>query len=315
MQENMDPLFDVKAFRSALGTFLTGITVVTTVDAEDIPRGFTANSFTSVSLEPPLVLVCIGKGASTYEAFQSAGHFCINILSEEQKNISSRFSSRTAERFSTVNWLPGACGSPVLQDVSAWFECKMHQQVDAGDHLVLIGRVVDFAQSSVNPLGYCRGAYVTPSLMQSLLDSAFTSQLRVGVILESNGALLLHKNEAGGLGLLTASSLGSRDDPSSLLGRAERLGLKFSLSFLFSVFEDEVGGKNRVSVYYRGILEETAGLDGSLVLATEDRIPWERIVDDNEVRMLRRFIREAQDKVFSVYSGGNQLTTPLAISG
>lgn len=313
MQDDTQPAFDVRAFRSALGTFLTGVTVVTTVDAEGAPRGFTANSFTSVSLDPPLVLVCIGKSASTFEAFRASRHFCVNILAEEQKDVSSRFASRSADRFSAVSWLPGICGSPVLEGVSAWFECEMHQQVDAGDHLVLIGRVADFSQSSANPLGYCRGAYVTPSLTQSLLDTAFASHLRVGVILRKAGALVLHRNKDG-FGLLTAGSLGSPGDPNSLYGRAEQLGLKFSLSFLFSVFEDEVSGKRRVSVYYRGVLETSEQLDSSLVLVPEDEIPWNRIADENEVRMLRRFIREAQDKVFSVYSGGNQLTTPLALA-
>jgi flavin reductase (DIM6/NTAB) family NADH-FMN oxidoreductase RutF len=99
-----DRPIDAMDLRRALGAFATGVTVVTTVDGDGNPRGFTANSFTSVSLEPPLILVCLAKRAASCPVFQVAESFAVNILSEDQKAVSSAFSSPTADRFGTVDW-------------------------------------------------------------------------------------------------------------------------------------------------------------------------------------------------------------------
>ncbi|MER9139124.1 flavin reductase family protein [Mesorhizobium sp. M0830] len=155
--------FDAGEFRRALGSFLTGVTIVTTVSAEGEPRGFTANSFTSVSLDPPLVLVCIAKKALGHSAFSTSRGFAINILSESQKAESGIFASKAADKFASVAWQSGQTGNPLIDGSVAVFDCGMEQLVDAGDHSILIGRVRDFTHNGAQPLGYCRGTYVTPA--------------------------------------------------------------------------------------------------------------------------------------------------------
>jgi flavin reductase (DIM6/NTAB) family NADH-FMN oxidoreductase RutF len=152
--------FDAADLRRAFGTFLTGVTVVTTRDPDGTPRGMTANSFTSVSLDPPLVLVCIGKGSSNIAAFAAADRFAVNILGHAQSEVATVFSARGIDRFATVPHREAATGAPVLADCLSWFDCTLHQQVVAGDHLILIGRVEDFDAHPHEPLGFCRGRFV-----------------------------------------------------------------------------------------------------------------------------------------------------------
>jgi flavin reductase (DIM6/NTAB) family NADH-FMN oxidoreductase RutF len=152
--------FDAADLRRAFGTFLTGVTVVTTRDAAGTPCGMTANSFTSVSLDPPLVLVCIGKGSSSIGAFEAADRFAVNILGGEQTEVATAFAARGIDRFATVACREAATGAPVLADCLSWFDCTLHQRVIAGDHVILIGRVADFEVRSLEPLGFCRGRFV-----------------------------------------------------------------------------------------------------------------------------------------------------------
>jgi flavin reductase (DIM6/NTAB) family NADH-FMN oxidoreductase RutF len=152
---------DANELRRALGCFVTGVTVITTVAADGEPRGFTANSFTSVSLDPPLVLACIARHAGSFDVFRNARAFAINILQEDQRDISATFaSSSKPDKFAGLQWTTSKAGSPLLPACSAWLDCEMHQQIEAGDHVILIGRVVDFEHSPRTPLGYYSGTYV-----------------------------------------------------------------------------------------------------------------------------------------------------------
>ena len=160
----IDPL----ELRQAFGTFMTGVTVITTRGTDGSPRGFTANSFTSVSLDPPLLLVCIGKGAASLDSFIAADGFAVSILAETQKEASGVFASKRADKFAAVGWHPGPAGHPIVDGAVSWFDCARHAVIDAGDHVVLIGRVEGFAYSDANPLGYSRGGYVTLGLEQAV---------------------------------------------------------------------------------------------------------------------------------------------------
>lgn len=157
---------DARALRDAFGAFLTGVTVVTTVDDAGAPIGFTANSFTSVSLDPPLLLVCLAKTSRNYATLTAAKGFGVNILSEGQKDVSNTFARPVEDRFAAVDWRMGPYGSPVFADVAAWFDCATHDVVDAGDHVILIGRVEGFDNSGKTGLGYARGGYFTPALAE-----------------------------------------------------------------------------------------------------------------------------------------------------
>ena len=144
---------DPKAFRAALGSFATGVTVITTRASDGTPVGLTVNSFNSVSLDPPLLLVSIAKTSSNYATFAAAKGFAVNILAEGQKDVSNTFARPVEDRFATVKWQPGPHGAPVLADVSAWFDCSLHQMIEAGDHAILIGRVEGYNAANTPGLG------------------------------------------------------------------------------------------------------------------------------------------------------------------
>ena len=147
--------------RRAFGTFVTGVTVVTARDAAGAPCGMTANSFASVSLDPPLLLVCIGFGATSCRVFRAASAFAVNLLHDAQQEISALFAARPADKFAAVGHRPGRTGAPILTDCLSWFDCSVHQRVDAGDHMVLIGRVEAFGAGAGAPLAFCRGRYAS----------------------------------------------------------------------------------------------------------------------------------------------------------
>ncbi|MEL6980158.1 MAG: flavin reductase family protein, partial [Pseudomonadota bacterium] len=138
---------DPRALRDAFGAFLTGVTVVTTVGEDGAPRGFTANSFASVSLDPPLLLVCPARRLSSFAAFEGCRDFAISVLAEGQEAVSNIFASSKGDRFAEVAWRPAASGAPVIEGAAAAFACTAQSVVPAGDHVILIGRVTAFERS------------------------------------------------------------------------------------------------------------------------------------------------------------------------
>lgn len=151
---------DARTLRDALGCFATGVTVVTTLDEAGQPVGLTANSFSSVSLDPPLILFCLARSSSNLERFQRAEHFAINVLHIGQQPMSGAFARSSAERFDGVAWETWDTGAPILSGSLASFECATHQVVEAGDHLVFIGRVTRARfEPRRDPLLYFRGRY------------------------------------------------------------------------------------------------------------------------------------------------------------
>ena len=160
-----------KALREAFGSFATGITVVATRQADGTRRGFTANSFTSVSLDPPLVLICIAKTGLSYEVFRTSTCFSVNVLSDAQRDISKIFASQSANKFDLGEWTHGAAEMPVLRDALASFICQRENLVEAGDHVIMIGRVLDMQIQQGAPLGYFKGNYFSVGLDQSLISA------------------------------------------------------------------------------------------------------------------------------------------------
>jgi (E)-2-((N-methylformamido)methylene)succinate hydrolase len=304
---------DPRAFRRALGSFLTGVTVVATIQEDGSPRGFTANSFTSVSLDPPLVLVCIAKTASSCPVFASAAHFSVNVLAEHQASISMLFASKAADKFAQAAWRRGPAGSPIIDGVGAWFDCYRHEVVDAGDHVILIGRVVGFEERPANPLGYCKGAHVTFGLQIDAL-AASGGRTLVGAILEHDGAIVLVEDGKGGLDLPRSSALGGVTEADGLIGYLRRLGLEAELGFLFSVFEDAERGAGAMSIVYRGTLREAPQEGAAVTLANIDAIPWERIRGGALNAMLRRYIEERQQDEFGIYVGDAERGTVQSLA-
>lgn len=151
---------DPRTLRDALGCFATGVTVVTCLGTDGEPAGLTVNSFTSVSLEPPLLLVCIHKQATSAGALVEAPNFAVNVLQTGQQPASIRFSSRNENRFGETPWSRGEAGPPILTDSLGVFECERFAVYDGGDHHILVGRVEKASfDASLDPLLYFRGRY------------------------------------------------------------------------------------------------------------------------------------------------------------
>lgn len=151
---------DPRILRDALGCFGTGITVVTSVDENGAPIGLTANSFTSVSLDPPLILFCLANTSSNLETFKQQPHFAINVLHMGQQPTSAAFARRSADRFASGQWETWDAGVPILKGALAAFECAKHEVIEAGDHHVVIGRVLKARfEPRRDPLFYFRGKY------------------------------------------------------------------------------------------------------------------------------------------------------------
>lgn len=295
------PAFDPGEFRRALGSFLTGVTIVTTIGAEGEPRGFTANSFTSVSLDPPLVLVCIAKKALGHSAFSTSRGFAINILSESQKTESGIFASKAADKFASVAWQCGQTGNPLIDGSVAVFDCGMEQLVDAGDHSILIGRVREFTHNGAQPLGYCRGTYVTPGLSQEALAAA-PHGTEVGAILENEGRVLFFETPDGFHELPAGRGLGSPRDARSLKGCLAAKAVDAQLGFLFAVWDD-AADPSRSHVYYRGTVTAPSFGDRQARLIDIDHIADLKVADPAVRSMLTRYVRERTEDAFGVYVG------------
>lgn len=159
MQETLTREFDSKAFRAALGAFATGVTVITTVGRDGQPIGLTANSFNSVSLDPPLVLWSLAKKAFSLQDFVEARHWAVHVLSAEQEHLSNRFARAGEDKFAGVDLEFSAEGIPLLPDCAARFECSSTFQYEGGDHLIFVGEVLQFEKNELAPLVFHAGSY------------------------------------------------------------------------------------------------------------------------------------------------------------
>jgi len=152
--------FDARTFRNALGCFATGITIVTSLGADGERLGFTANSFNSVSLDPPLVLFSLDRTAYSLKAFEAAGVFAINILREDQEAVSVAFARALSNKWEGVRVESWVTGSPILAESLASFDCQTTSMHDGGDHVIFVGRVLQLqVRAEGRPLVYFRGAY------------------------------------------------------------------------------------------------------------------------------------------------------------
>lgn len=152
--------FDQRAFRDAMGCFATGVTVISTTTDDGRAVGVTVNSFSSVSLDPPLVLFCIDRKATNLTTFQNAGGFAINVLRDDQHQLSNGFAGKGDTMFENIEYEKSDLGSPLLPDTIACFECETETTHDGGDHVIFIGRVKRIQQNGDGaPLLYFKGRY------------------------------------------------------------------------------------------------------------------------------------------------------------
>ena len=173
---------------------MTGVTVVTTRTNNGDLIGFTANSFTSVSIDPPLLLVCPGNHLSSFDEFNNVTHFSVSILAEGQEQVSNTFASTSEDRFDNVNWHTDKYGCPHMEGAAATFSCKVHQRHIAGDHLVLIGEVLQLNSTDLPGLGYCSDGYFSLSKeRQSNASSHADIKGVAGALIEYDGRVLMSK--------------------------------------------------------------------------------------------------------------------------
>lgn len=293
----MDAPIDPIALRRAFGTFVTGVTVITTRDEDGTPRGMTANSFTSVSLDPPLLLVCVAKSALSYHAFTNAGCFAVNILHEGQVSVSGTFASKSQDKFQSVTHDHIHTGAPVLTDSLTWFDCTTSKTVDAGDHAILIGEVRAFGTSPTAPLGFCRGRYA--SVKDPLPNGWLASHgMIIGYLIEAGDGLLLRSDGKGNWVLPSARR--RKADRQLVVDGGEALRLQPEETFLYSVF-DVADSDPGYLVYRARLAGEGGSLPADLRFFSLDDLPYDAIATHELRSMLRRYVRERQAGRFGIY--------------
>lgn len=294
-QASIDPI----ALRRAFGTFVTGITVLTTRDADGQCRGMTANSFTSVSLDPPLLLVCVGKSAHSYAVFRSSASFAVNVLHESQTEVSRLFASKSPDKFDRVSHDKVHTGAPILTDCLTWFDCTVHSCVDAGDHAILIGQVRAFGTTTAPPLAFCRGQYAT---VANPLPAGWLSShsMIVAYLIEASGRLLLQPDGKGGWALPCAAGRAVGDELK--LPGGTSLALVPDDTFLYSVFD--IADSDPGYLIYRARLSADsiqAALDAGLRFFPLDALPYDGVPAREIKAMLRRYARESEKNQFGIY--------------
>ncbi len=303
---------DPRLLRDALGCFLTGVTVITCREPDGTPRGFTANSFTSVSLDPPLLLVCIGKGAWSHDVFTEASSFAVNVLSEDQREISGLFASKSADKFDVASWREGTLNTPLLDNTLAWFECTPEQTIEAGDHTILIGRVAAFDHAPKRPLGYCRGNYVDLGLARS---SSRDNESQVGAIIDHDGKVLMVRPDAGSQWTLpqTVGKTSEDDDATreSLVALFAELGVSVGPMFLFSIFKE---ADETNAIYYRGEVTGPHAQSETLRFFDSNDFPYGDLPHPSFETMVKRYFKERRELDFGVYVGSETAGTVTAFS-
>jgi flavin reductase (DIM6/NTAB) family NADH-FMN oxidoreductase RutF len=146
-------------FRHACGRFATGVTIASVLDSQGTPHGLTVSSFTSVSLRPPLILICLGHDVTIIDRFRTSRYFGINVLSSSQRELSERFARKNADRFNGLEWERGTTGVPLLTGVLASIECAIEQRITAGDHDIFVAEMVSARVAEGEPLVHFASRY------------------------------------------------------------------------------------------------------------------------------------------------------------
>jgi len=213
--------------------------------------------------------------------------------------VSDLFATKQADKFERVAWRAGQLDAPLIEASVATFECEPFSAQEAGDHLLMLGRVHHFAASDARPLGFCRGNYLEFGLEQSAVMQAGSDRIRVGCILEQADRVLLLQRD--GNWVLPTGDSHERDDPRGLHALLAGLGIDAHIGFLFSVFEGP--GTRELSIFYRGEMRAGHDLPAAVGLFAYDDIPWQQLPSDADRSMLSRYVQERRRFRFGVYVG------------
>ncbi len=305
---NSTPL-DPRALRMAFGAFATGVTVVTTRASGEMDAGLTANSFSSVSLDPPMVLWSLAKTSSSIEAFRAASHFAVHVLSAAQEAISNRFAGKSGDRFAGLSLTRGPGDVPLLDGCSARFACRTVHQYEGGDHVIFVGEVLDMEHAGQPPLAFHGGRYamvfgkewpeaaaddasgasLTPDDLIYNISRAYhhirrdavRKRIRIGLTNDEYAALSVLGREgevpSGGISGRTRAA-----DQSVTLGTLSRLATRGLVEHADSQSVSLTQAGRHVLVEMIAILKnsEADALDG---------------FDQSEVQLLKRFLRRLVD--------------------
>lgn len=283
---------DAARLRAAFGRFMTGVTVVTSRCANGTPIGFTANSFTSVSLDPPLLLVCPGQHLSSYGDFQKTSHFAVSILAEGQEAIANRFASSKSDRFGPKDWRDGAADMPLIDGRAAGFVCEVFTRVPAGDHTVLMGRVIAYDMCDAPGLGYGPDGYFELS-RERRAEAPAPTHTRACVLLDDGARVYL--TQANDLPMIPvgtdASPLRALEDYLAGQGIAAELGV------VYAIYDGDRGGRR---IVFRGHVN--AAPEGLVAMPIDAAHAPDPALD----ALLKRFAQEHKTQAFGLYVGSDQ---------
>jgi len=291
---------DSKALRNAFGSYMTGVTVITAMTDDGKPVGFTANSFTSVSLDPPLLLVCPAKSLSSFDVFANCKHFAVNILSEDQQNISNIFAGSKDDRFSQIDWHKDEQGNPIIDGALTHFSCKTERNLEAGDHHLLVGQVLDFSAHEGRGLGYASGGYFSLGLEREAAEiSTQKKHVSVGVIIEHNGKVLLSQSE-GKANLPNTITDDNTNAVSTIKQFLAENGIEAQLGAVFSIYENTKNNNNYI--FYRAFAEssDTKGLGEYVAI---DSLAEQNFATPAMATMMNRYATESENGFYGVYVG------------
>ena len=299
---------DHQLLRDAFGSFMTGVTVVTTKDASGQPVGFTANSFTSVSMQPPLLLVCPAKSLSFIDAFNHTDTFCVNILASHQQETSSLFASFQGDRFKHVDWHEDQHGCAVIDQSLAHFSCKRYAAYEGGDHLILVGEVKDFSVKQGQGLGYNRGGYFSLDMERAAQRRDANSQ--VGVLLRHDNRLLLLEDERGFR--LPTVEISNQDDAvdSIVTFLRNEFATHIRVGNVYSVYGS---AQHEDSIYYRASTDANFS-DRFTAVALND-LQLQKYSSETEKVMIMRYVQEARLGNHKLYVGGRDMGMVHSLSG
>ena len=286
---------DPRLLRAAFARYMTGVTVVTSRDARGEPVGFTANSFTSVSLDPPLLLVCPGRHLSSYPVFRTTPRFGVSILAEGQEEVSNLFAGGTGDRFSLCDWDEGAHGVPLIAGRAAGFVCAAHDRIEAGDHLILIGRIEAFDRSDVQGLGYGPSGYFGLGKEREAM-SATASRTRASVLLDDGECV--HLTEDGDLPTVDVAP--DSDSLAALRGYLAAQGIAAEPGVVYAVYDERRSTRRLV---FRAHLRAPAA---RLVAKPIVGLSTLTVPDPAVHAVLSRFEIESRDQSFGLYVGDDR---------
>lgn len=291
---------DPKTLRKAFGSYMTGVTVITAMSSDGTPVGFTANSFTSVSLDPPLLLVCPAKSLSSFDVFANCESFVVNILSEDQQAISNIFAGSKEDRFSQIEWHKDEQGNPVIDGALTHFSCKTERNLDAGDHHLLVGEVLDFSTREGRGLGYASGGYFSLGLEREAAEiSTQEKHVCVGAIIEHNGKVLISQKDGKAV-LPTMTTDDNTNAVSTIKQFLTENGIDAQLGAVFSIYENTKNNTNYI--FYRVIAHSADTKDLGEYVAIDD-IAQQDFATTAMNSMMNRYASESKNGFYGVYVG------------